>query len=174
MAIVVGLPVESTVGSLASATPGGDRVRSGCYAKPGDGHLPELLASNAVRGLIYWPLMAGLCAAACSADRAPLATAERGVVFTYPVDAQLDVPLGTRVVVTFSDPVTETALGACSGQGNAVVGAFCLVGPDGPLDAKAEVVGDGHSVQFAAPAFEPGTTYAVFVRSPVNPSAENL
>ena len=114
------------------------------------------------------------CAAACDSTTAPLATAQPGVVFTFPVDAQRDVPPGTRIVVTFSDEVTKTALGACTGMGDAVTGAFCLVGPAGPVAATAEVVGDGKSVQFADAALEPGTTYAVYARTALAPTATNL
>ncbi|HEU4734715.1 MAG TPA: Ig-like domain-containing protein [Kofleriaceae bacterium] len=112
--------------------------------------------------------------AACSDTTAPLATAEPGVVYTYPIDAQLDVPLGARVVVTFSDPVDAKALGACSGTGAGVTGAFCLVGPDGAVAATPEVVGDGRSIQLSGVAFAPGTTYDVYVRPAVAPGAQNL
>jgi len=112
--------------------------------------------------------------AACSDATSPLATAEPGVVYTYPIDAQLDVPLGARVVVTFSDAVAAGAVGACAGTGADVTGAFCLVGPDGPVAATAEVVGDGKTVQFAGVAFAPGTKYAVYARSALAPTAKNL
>jgi len=111
---------------------------------------------------------------ACSNATSPLATAEPGVVYTYPIDAQLDVPLGARVVVTFSDPVEGGAIGACTGTGADVTGAFCLVGPDGPVAATAEVVGDGKTVQLSGVAFAPGTTYAVYARAALAPAARNL
>jgi hypothetical protein len=112
--------------------------------------------------------------AACSDATAPLTTADPGVVYTYPIDAQLDVPLGARVVVTFSDPVVAGALTACTGTAVEVTGAFCLVGPDGPVDATAEVVGDGKTVQLSDVAFTPGTTYAVYTRAALAPTATNL
>jgi hypothetical protein len=116
--------------------------------------------------------------AACSDATAPLATAEPGVVYTYPVDAQIDVPLGARVVVTFSDPVVAGALTACSGTGADVTGAFCVVGPDGTVDGTAEVVGDGQGdnkiVQLSGLALAPATTYAVYVRPALAPAARNL
>jgi len=112
--------------------------------------------------------------AACSQSTQPLATADPGVIFTYPLDGQLDVPLGARIVVTFSDPVEAGALGACSGNAADVSGAFCVVGPDGPIDAHAEVSGDGTSVQVAGVTFAPGTTYAVYARSALAPNAKNL
>ncbi|MDB4957825.1 MAG: hypothetical protein JWO36_5394, partial [Myxococcales bacterium] len=104
----------------------------------------------------------------------PLQTAEPGVVFTYPIDRQLDVPLGARIVVTFSDPIDKSALGPCTGQGDAVSGSFCLVGPSGALAATAEVTNDDRSVQLTAPGFEPGTTYGLYVRAPLAPTAQNL
>jgi hypothetical protein len=73
-------------------------------------------------------------------------------------------------VVTFSEPITESALGACT----ATSGAFCLVGPSGVVDASPEVVGDGFSVQFADAALEAGTTYQLFVRNELVPAAKNL
>ena len=111
---------------------------------------------------------------ACDSPVAPLATAAPGVVFTFPGDGQLDVPLGSRIVVTFSDEVTKSALGSCTGAGENVSGSFCLVGPNGPVDATAEVVGDGKSVQFAEATLDPGTTYKLFVRSTLAPTATNL
>lgn len=108
--------------------------------------------------------------AACGSSTPPLQTAESGVVFSYPANQQLDVPLGSRIVVTFSDFVKESALGPCSETS----GAFCLIGPAGVVDATPEVTGDGFSVQFASPALDPGTTYRLFVRSELLPEAGNL
>jgi hypothetical protein len=114
-----------------------------------------------------WPVVL----LACGGGTPPLQTAEPGVVFTYPADQQLDVPLGTRIVVTFSDPVAASALGACTETS----GAFCLVGPGGVVDATPEVTGDGHSVQFPATTqLEAGATYQLFVRGELAPNATNL
>ncbi len=116
----------------------------------------------------WWPVLA---AAACGGSTPPLQTAEPGVVFVYPANHQLDVPLGTRIVATFSEPVQESALGACT----ATSGAFCLIAEDGTvIDATPEVVGDGFSVQFDGAQLMPGTTYQVFVRSELDPEATNL
>ncbi len=109
-------------------------------------------------------LALGLIATGCGSDTLPpLQTAAPGVVFTYPIDDQLDVPLGTRIVVTFSDPVVTSALGSIT-----------LEGPAGPLSAMAEVVNDGKTVQFTGAALEPGTTYGVVVKAPLAPAATNL
>jgi Bacterial Ig-like domain len=118
--------------------------------------------------------IAAFAVTACSSTSGPLVTAEPGVVFTYPLDGQLDVPLGARVVVTFSDAVEADAIAACAGAGAEVTGAACLAGPDGPVATTAEVVGDGKTVQFSGAALAPGTTYTVYARSALAPTAKNL
>jgi hypothetical protein len=110
-----------------------------------------------------------LALAACGSGVPPLVTAEPGVIFTYPGDQQLDIPTGARIVVTFSEPVEAGALGPCT----ATTGAFCVVGPAGPVDAMAQVTGDGRSVELAGP-LEPGTTYDVIARPELMPRATNL
>lgn len=105
-----------------------------------------------------------LAAAACGSDPVPpLATAQPGVVFTYPSDKQVDVPVGTNVVVTFSEAVDPN--GAASGT---------IVGPNGPVDATAKVTPDGTGIIFTSPALDPGTTYEVDVGSNVDTQAQNL
>jgi hypothetical protein len=71
-----------------------------------------------------------------------------GVVFTYPVDRQRDVPLGARVLVSFSAPVAADA--ACT-----------VVGPGGTVEIATQVMGSGHTLAITSRAFEPATTYAV-------------
>ena len=110
-------------------------------------------------------------AAACGDNEGPLETARKGVVFTFPIDGQLDVPTGARLVVTFSEPVSDGALGACDASGE---GGFCLVGPAGPVDAMPAVVGDGTTVEIPSGALEPGTAYALHVGRALAPFAENL
>ncbi|HLL23472.1 MAG TPA: Ig-like domain-containing protein, partial [Kofleriaceae bacterium] len=106
------------------------------------------------------------CVAACSDGTPPLQTAQPGVVFTYPIDKQVDVPLGARLVVTFSDEVVAAAAKTCAG--------FCLEGPDGPVDATIKVVGDGKSVEITGAKLAPGTTYKIRATSQLAPTATNL
>jgi hypothetical protein len=102
--------------------------------------------------------------AGCSDAVQPLKTADPGVVFTYPIDGQLDVPLGARIVVTFSDPVAEGA--ATSG--------VSIVGPTGPVQAAIEVSENGKSLSITSSALEAGTTYGVQVQNSVAPNATNI
>ena len=83
-------------------------------------------------------------------------------MFTYPVNGQLDVPTGARIVVTFSDAVEAGGLGS-----------FQIMGPGGAVAAQPEIVGDGKSVAVTA-ALDEGTQYSVVVGSALAPDAENL
>jgi hypothetical protein len=91
------------------------------------------------------------------------------VVFTYPVDTQVDVPTGANVLVTFSDPVTAGSL-ACSMPSS----GFCLVGPNGPVTAMPAVSTDGLTVEYTGLAMDAGASYAVYVGADLAPSAQNL
>jgi hypothetical protein len=116
-------------------------------------------------------LLVVLAAAACGSDHTtPLTTAPPGVVFAYPLDGQRDVPVGVRVIVTFSDPVVKDALG-CS---DAMSGSFCLVGPSGPVTTTPTVTGDGKTVVIDGASLDPGASYQLFVRSALAPTAQNL
>src|SRR5678809_161205 len=108
---------------------------------------------------LWFAVMIGAIAA-CSSAAGPPGPAP-GVVYTFPADGQIDVPLGTRIVVTFSDPVNAGAIATCTGTAAQPVGALCLVGPDGPVAVNAAVAGDGRIVQLTA-ALAQGTTYAVY------------
>src|SRR5689334_6904502 len=88
----------------------------------------------------------------CGDNGKPLETARPGVVFTFPIDGQLDVPTGARLVVSFSEPVSESALGPCDESG---AGGLCLLGPAGPVDAKPAVVGDGMTVEIPPGVLQP-------------------
>jgi len=134
---------------------------------PANLRILQQMAAPRVRALQVMVLVG---AAACG-DDGPRETAAPGVVFTFPVDGQLDVPTGVRIVVTFSDKVTESAIGACGTDGS---GGFCLVGPDGPVAAMPAVVGDGKSVEIPAGQLDPGTPYELHVGPALAPFAKNM
>lgn len=113
-----------------------------------------------------WLALAG-CSDSSESPYAPPALSD-GVVFTYPINGQTGVPLGTRFYVTFSKAASQNAVQtACSvdGDGN-VSGHFCL------LDADDNVVTidtqvNGKVVQFETTHLRQGTRYRLFVRSAV-------
>ncbi|HSN30297.1 MAG TPA: Ig-like domain-containing protein [Kofleriaceae bacterium] len=110
-------------------------------------------------------VLASLVLIACGDTTAPLQTAQPGVVFTYPVDKQVDVPLGTKLVVTFSDPVVASAL-TCP--------AFCIMGPNGPASVTPTVSPDGLAVTVDSPGWDPGAQYSINVTTAAAPFATNL
>ncbi|MBV8756307.1 MAG: Ig-like domain-containing protein [Deltaproteobacteria bacterium] len=110
-------------------------------------------------------VLISLVLVACGDTTAPLQTAEPGVVFTYPVDKQVDVPLGTKLIVTFSDPVVATALTCPS---------FCIMGPNGPANVTPTVSADGLAVSVDSPGWDPGAQYSISVTSTLAPFATNL
>ena len=115
---------------------------------------------------------AAVAAAGCGDNEGtPEETGAPGVVFAFPVNGQLDVPTGTRIVVTFSEEVAPEALGACDAQG---AGGFCLVGPEGPVAVTPAVVGEGRSVEIPSGDLAPGTAYSLFVGPALAPFATNL
>lgn len=97
----------------------------------------------------------------------PASLAE-GVVFTYPLNGQTDVPLATRFYVTFSKAVSASAVGAaCSvDSGGTVTGNFCLVGPGNTLVSISPSV-SGKVVQFETGSLSQGSEYALHVRGAV-------
>jgi hypothetical protein len=101
--------------------------------------------------------------AACGDSTPPLETAVPGVVFTYPIDSQIDVPVGSRIVVAFSDPVAASAIGTVT-----------LMGPNGAVDAMPTVGTDGKTVSFTDAVLEPATTYSLSVGTQLAPFAQNL
>ena len=116
-------------------------------------------------------LVCALCA--CSNPSSSTTSPVHGVVFTYPVDAQLDVPTGATVLVTLSDPVDTTSL-ACKVSGSMPTGGFCLVGPNGAVMATPSVSSDQLTISYTGLTMDAGASYDVYVGSDVAPSAQNL
>jgi hypothetical protein len=72
------------------------------------------------------------------------------VVLTYPADGQLDVPLGARLLISFSGRVADDSAAACS-----------VVGPAGSVEITTRVLAGGRTLAITSTAFEPATTYEV-------------
>lgn len=91
-----------------------------------------------------------------------------GVIFTYPIDGQTDVHLGTRFYVTFSKNASQSAVNAaCSVDGGGTVsGNFCLIGPGNTVMPLSPSV-SGKVVQFETDQLQQGTRYELYVRGAV-------
>lgn len=116
---------------------------------------------------ILWLALAG-CGGSSSGKSYSPPTLADGVIFTYPINGQSDVPLGTRFYVTFSKNVSTSAVTAtCSSSGgNLQSGNFCLLDADGnvvPIAAQVK----GKVVQFESTALRQGQRYRLFVRDGV-------
>ncbi len=163
-------------------------MNSGIAAE-GDSALPTLLfgsrhpmraARRALRCGHRFLVLAALGAATCtsptsSADSKTLASLPGpGVVFSYPRDGQYDVPVGARVLITFSEALSASAgQSACARDGEQVAGDFCVEGPEGLLSGAPTI--EGATLVFApAGGFSPGATYRVYARPALLPDATNL
>ena len=95
-------------------------------------------------------------------------TLSDGVIFTYPINGQTDVHLGTRFYVTFSKSASQAAVDTpCSiDSSGEVSGNFCLVGPANALVNISPTV-DGSVVRFETDQLQQGTRYSLYVRSGV-------
>ncbi len=112
---------------------------------------------------VFLVAVGGLVAGACDGSFQVDPERDPGIVFTYPIDGQVDVPVGARVVVSFSEAVTPAAAAGIS-----------LQGPAGPVAATAEVSADGRAVAFSGPPLDEGTKYELVVRPDVLPGALNI
>lgn len=88
------------------------------------------------------------CLGACGSESSPPREPVQGIVFTYPVDQQRDVPLGAHVVVSYALPTD---------------GSVAVVGPDGPVEAIVEHAGGDRTLVVRDAKLAPGTTYQVHV-----------
>jgi hypothetical protein len=135
-------------------------------------------------GPCRWPwatacAVAALAAAGCvsSASSPPLDPKYQppgpGIVFSYPRDGQYDVPVGARILLTFSDPVPTPVDTACGRSGGQVTGSLCVEGPDGFVPGTVTV--DGATVAFVPTGgLAEGAAYEVWARPSLLPIANNL
>ncbi|HET9988439.1 MAG TPA: Ig-like domain-containing protein, partial [Kofleriaceae bacterium] len=74
------------------------------------------------------------------------------VVLTSPHDHELDVPLGSRIVVSFSGAVPD-----------GVESAAQILGPAGPVAIATKITGGGKTLELGSSELDPGTPYEVDV-----------
>jgi len=89
-------------------------------------------------------------AVGCSEAPAADPGIEPGVVFTYPRDQQRDVPLGAKLIVSFTDV-------------DAVPATSSVIGPEGAVPSLVTFVGEGKTLSIEPEALRPGTEYAIEV-----------
>lgn len=123
-------------------------------------------------------LVPALLIAGCSdsPSKGPASKLPPGVTFSYPIDGQVDVPVGARLIFQLTDAVDAAALAApCQLQGPVPSGALCVVGAEGIIPITTEVLGeDGTIVAVSSSALRPGESYQIFLRPSLVPGSANL
>ena len=131
--------------------------------------MKQFILSKTVTGCLSATLLVlSGCGGDSGGDRFTPPSLSDGVIFTYPIDGQTDVPLGTRFYVTFSKNASQSAVNAaCSVDGGGTVsGNFCLLGPGNTVVPIAPSV-SGKVVQFETDQLQQGTRYELYVRGAV-------
>jgi hypothetical protein len=121
-------------------------------------------------------LLLGATASACGATSGASPGPDGpgpGVVFGWPVDGQWDVPVGARVILSFSRPLPVAVDTACARTTVGGTGAFCVEGPSGFVPGALTV--EGATLVFVPTNdLAAGTTYRVWARPALLPGATNL
>jgi hypothetical protein len=106
------------------------------------------MATANVRALAGW----GVVVAACGNGPPAPEPIPVHVVVTSPRDQQLDVPTGSRILVSFSGAVPAGTDAAAQ-----------IVGPLGPVAVATRISGGGKTLELTSPDLAPGTRYEVDV-----------
>ncbi|MDX1804164.1 MAG: Ig-like domain-containing protein [Alcanivorax sp.] len=100
------------------------------------------------------------------------------LIYAYPDNGLVDVPLSTHGLWVFSSPVDKQAVSrpCTGGAGEKPQGSFCVTGPDGVVDMSQHlsVINGGKTIQLDMSILKAGTRYQVWVRPSANPQAVNL
>jgi methionine-rich copper-binding protein CopC len=123
--------------------------------------------------------LAGGLLLSCGVDRnpPPFVGPGPGLVYSFPGDGQLDVPVGSLISLVFSEAILESEISpGCSVSGNSVTGGLCVVDSTGPVAGTWSIVGGGRAAEFTPdePLAE-DSSYAVHIASSIlSPGVGNL
>ena len=133
---------------------------------------------SSLRGLAVFATLALLAACEGSSQVFQPPEIGDGLIYTYPLDGTVDLPLGTRTLFAFSHPLDAGAVmaGCQAGSNGIPQGSFCITGPDGLVDPadRVAVVNEGRSIEFLTDQLASGTRYQVWLRESAAPGAVNL
>ncbi len=102
------------------------------------------------------------------------------LIFAYPADGSVDVPLGSKAVLTFSSAVDASAVEQpCNDSGNAIPdGNFCIVEATetAPIDLTSvtRITNNGKTIELDLASLKAGKEYRLWVKPSVAPNATNL
>lgn len=102
------------------------------------------------------------------------------LIFAYPADGSVDVPLGSKAVLTFSSAVDASAVQQpCNDSGNAIPeGNFCVVEATetAPIDLTSvtRITNNSKTIELDLASLKAGKEYHLWVKPSVAPNATNL
>lgn len=99
------------------------------------------------------------------------------LIYAYPADGMVDLPTGSKMVLTFSSRVRPSALTAeCEQDGDNFRGAICLADSDGTLvDLSTAVLGNnGRTLTYSMKNLREGEEYRLWLSSGIARDVVNL
>ncbi|HIL21960.1 MAG TPA: hypothetical protein EYG20_01655, partial [Alcanivorax sp.] len=99
------------------------------------------------------------------------------LIYAYPSSGMVDLPLGSKLLLTFSNGIEEAAAREdCQPDGDNFVGALCLADSKGNLVdlASAEVSNRNRTLTFSMENLRAGEQYRLWVSAEIAPGVVNL
>ena len=99
------------------------------------------------------------------------------LIYAYPSSGMVDLPLGSKLLLTFSNGIDEAAAREdCQPDGDNFVGALCLADSKGNLVdlASAEVSNRNRTLTFSMENLRAGEQYRLWVSAEIAPGVVNL
>ncbi|MZR61410.1 Ig-like domain-containing protein [Alcanivorax sp. DP30] len=132
----------------------------------------KLLATS--RMLLLLPLLY-----ACEEDPDVFIPPDPGnaLIYAYPADGMVDLPTGSKMVLTFSSAINASQLGKpCTREGENYQGAICLVDSQGQqIDlSSATLTNGGKTLLFSMQSLREGEQYRLWLSSDIAKGVVNL
>lgn len=128
----------------------------------------------AISCLLLLPLLQ-----ACEEDPDVFVPPEPGnaLIYAYPSDGMVDLPLGSKLLLTFSNRIDEAAAkSGCQADGDSFSGALCLADDEGNLVdlSSATVSNRDRTLTFSMENLQAGKEYSLWVSPEIAPGVVNL
>ena len=128
----------------------------------------------AISCLLLLPLLQ-----ACEEDPEVFVPPEPGnaLIYAYPSDGMVDLPLGSKLLLTFSNRIDEAAAkSGCQADGDSFSGALCLADDEGNLVdlSSATVSNRDRTLTFSMENLQAGKEYSLWVSPEIAPGVVNL
>ncbi len=101
----------------------------------------------------------------------------QALIYTYPADGMVDLPTGSKMVLTFSSAVNASAITAgCEQDGDNFSGPICLADSDGELVdlSSAELTNRNRTLTFSMKNLREGEEYRLWLSNSIARNVINL